>query len=266
MYTSYFDKFPKIEYDINRSQYPVYDLATNIFFRLGMLQSVLNNTSSYYVLELEDGETPEILADKVYGDAGAGWIILFTNRIIDPQFDWPLNYDAFEKYVIEKYGSIEIAKTTYHHYEKVVIREVDGITTTNRYVINKERLIENDLSVPYNYFEPYAISSSQTADSTALKADNVDIFITADADLDSGETAWQGGSLAYTQYVNTYNFEGKTIVETVRGEAISNYDYENALNESRREIKVIKKEYYNQIIYEFNALTNYSESFVRRLV
>ena len=73
------------------------------------------------------------------------------------------------------------------------------------------------------------------------------------------------GSLSFGATVNTYEFNGDTIVETITGEEITNYAYEEALNEKRRLIKVIKKEYYDRVLNEFDVLTGYSPSFIRRV-
>lgn len=235
IYNSYFGKFPKIDYDIrNTIINKQYEKVTNIFFRIKYISEVLNNLSSYYGVELEDSETPEIIAEKVYNDAGAGWMVLLANQIIDPQFEWPLGYDAFNKYIITKYGSIENAETTYHHYNMVITRELqpDDITTETRYVVNKQKLTDNNLFVPYNYYEVH------------------------------GEDP---GSLAFTQSVETFNIEGKTVTETIKGEAVTNYQYEMDLNESRRLIKVIKKDYYEQIMNEFDNLTSFNPPYIRRV-
>jgi hypothetical protein len=235
IYNSYFGKFPKIDYDIrNVIINKQYEKVTNIFFRIKYISEVLNNLSSYYSIELEDSETPEIIAEKVYNDAGAGWMVLLANQIIDPQFEWPLGYDAFNKYIITKYGSIENAETTYHHYNMVITRELqpDDITTETRYVVNKQKLTDNNLFVPYNYYEVH--------------------------DEDPG-------SLAFTQSVESFNIEGKTVTETIKGEAVTNYQYEMDLNESRRLIKVIKKDYYEQIMNEFDNLTSFNPPYIRRV-
>lgn len=235
VYNSYFGKFPKVDYDIKNAVInKQYEKVTNIFFRVKYISEVLNNLSSYYGIELEDSETPEIIAEKVYNDAGAGWMILLANQIIDPQFEWPLGYDAFNKYIINKYGSIENSEITYHHYNMVIIRELqpDDIITETRYVVNKEKLTDNNLDVPYNYYEVHGMDP---------------------------------GSLAFTQSVETYNIEGKTVTETIKGEAVTNYQYEMDLNESRRLIKVIKKEYYEQIMTEFDDLTSFTPPYIRRV-
>lgn len=232
-YNSYFNKLPKIKYDINNVLLdPYHETVTNIFFRVRVIQEVLNNINSYYVVELEDGDTPEILAEKVYGDAGAGWIILIANQILDPQFDWPLNYDAFNNYIINKYGSIEAAELLVHHYDMVITRELqpDNIISETRFEVNGTKLTDNNLSVPYNYYNPHF-----------------------------GDP----GSLANVQSVETFDMDGKTITVITKGEAISTYDYEYQLNEDKRLIKIIKKEYYSQIMDEFNTLTGAWPTFKR---
>jgi hypothetical protein len=230
--------------------------------RIGMLKEVLNNTSSYYVLELEDGDTPEILAEKIYGDSGVGWLIIYANNILDPQFDWPLDYRSFSKYIIGKYGSIENAKITPHHYEKVVERydSETGVTTTDRYWINSDKLTRNSPEQPFQYYFPYASLLGQTIDSEEFRMDQ-DGEIALSMDGDSEASAISRGKT-----VDTYNIVGKTIEETIYGQEIDCYTYEEELNDNRRTIKVIKKEYFSSIMKEFNDLTNFQLSYVRRLI
>lgn len=244
-YASYFDRVPKIKYDINRSLVnPKYETVTNIFFRVKVINEVLNNLDSYFVAEIEDSDTPEILAEKVYKDAGAGWIITMANRMIDPQWDWPLKYDEFNKFIVGKYGSVESALTTIHHYEMVVTRTLmpDNVTTERKYIVNGEKFTDNNLDVPYNYYTP------------------------AVGEPTPGDFGLQPGSLATTQSLSTYNIDGKTVTEIVKGRSVTNYDYEYELNESKRTIKIIKREHYEQIQSEFDTLTGTSSSYLRRVI
>lgn len=269
-YTSYFDKIQKLKYDINRSLVnPRYETVTNIFFRVRFLQEVLNNIAAYYTVELDDGDTPEIMAEKVYGDPGAAWMITLANNIVDPQWEWPLNYDSFKNYITGKYGSVELAQTTAHHYEMVVTRTLspDNITTEKRYIVNGDKLTSNNMDVPYNYYHPYVYTIDTLVDDTSIKVDSTAYTVDSGFEAqDPGEFGLQPGSLAFTQYVNTYNIDGKTVVEVVKGDMITNYDYENTLNENRRLIKIIKKEYYAQIMNEFDQLTSFRSPYQRRVV
>lgn len=269
IYSSYFDKLPKLQYDINRSLIGAkYETVTNIFFRVRFIREAINNISAYYTLQVTDDDTPEILAEKAYGDSGAAWMITMANEIIDPQWDWPMNYDQFRKYIIGKYGSIEAAQTAVHHYEMVITTTLnpDNIVTERRYVVNGDKLTENMLTVPFNYYHPDYYNQNFTMDSTNYKVDSTEYTVDFGNDeQDPGEIGLQPGSLAFTQYVNNYNLGKKTLTEIVRSDKIMVYDYEEQLNESKRFIKMIKKEYYQQIMLEFDRLTGSAESYQRRV-
>jgi len=260
--TPFFGKFPTFGYDINNTVLYLtgpHETVTDIFFRFGILKNIINNTSSYYVYDVLDSDTPEILAENVYQDSGAGWIILYANKIVDPQFDWPLNYDSFQKMIIDKYGSVAYAMSNTHHCEMNITRvnEFTGTTQTTNFVIDKERATNNVPDVPYAYFTPWTATSYRTSDSNVFTADNYQSpFLTADLTYDDLITISKSGSIPLIQGVNTYNIDGRTIVETISGREVSYYDYELKLNDDKRIIKIIKAEYYSQIMQEFDNLTH----------
>jgi hypothetical protein len=227
----FFTKFPRISYDIAGKRFTNYQSVTNIFFRTRILREVLGNISAYYEYLVKDDDTPEILADKVYGNPEAHWLILMANDIVDPQYDWPLKYNDFNNYINKKYGSITNAQTTYHHYEKVVTREesLSRTVVETRFVINQSNIANSmyDTTVPYDTYN----------------------------------------SLPETQDVDTINMgSGKTVIEITKRDRITNYDYEEQLNEKKRAIKIIKPEYYAQIIRELDNLTQTRQPFIRRLI
>ncbi|NDB59777.1 hypothetical protein EB001_15215 [bacterium] len=253
----YFDLFPKISYDINGNGLHT-ESVTNIFRRMGILRQVLSNAGSYVLYEIEENDTPEILAEKVYNDAGAGWIILYANKIIDPQFDWPMSDSVFRSYIIEKYGSVDNAQTTYHHYEKIVETTVDDMTYTRRYSVGEERLTENALNVPYTYYTPYTDNLILTADTLLVTADNVSFTVDH-----SNHASYDDTSLPEYYSYEAQDINGKTVYINTYGNAVTNYDYEVAQNEAKRFIKVIKAQYYTQIMKEFKTAMGTTPSYIR---
>jgi hypothetical protein len=224
---SFFGKFPTVAYDINRGDFSNFEISTNIFFRLAMVKEVINNISAYYEYIIRDGDTPENLADKIYGDPQAHWIILMANNIVDPQYDWPLDKPSFLNYIRNKYELISIAKTQTHHFEKVIRREESrsGIVTETRFVIDENEYVETN-DVPHDTYN----------------------------------------SLPETQSVETFDIgDGSTVTQIIFRERVSYWDWEVAENEKKRPIKIIKKEYYGNIIEEFNLLTKNPDSpYLRR--
>jgi len=91
--SKYFNYFPKTVYSTANNLTQT-DIVTNITSRFGFEQSLRENTSAYYKYSIQDGDTPEIIASKFYGDPEKHWMVLAYNNIIDPQWDWPMEYNT----------------------------------------------------------------------------------------------------------------------------------------------------------------------------
>lgn len=250
----YFDYFPLVQYDINRKKLSEYQTVTNIFFRMAFVREILNNTAAYSEYSIRDGDTPEIIAEKIYGNAEAHWIILLANNIVDPYYDWPLTSMKFNKYMQKKYrrafadanpneratlrNIIAWSKLTPIRYEKVVTYlDVDsGVITERAFEINKEPLTTTNL----DGYDTYEANTSLNVVETTLP-----------------ESSFR-----------QYDVNGKTVEETITSRAVSIFDHEIAENEKKRAIKIIQPAYYPQIKAEFDRLNGRyttSTTFVRTL-
>ena len=107
----YFTKFPKILYDIKQDGNS--KVVTDIFRRIKVRDKIKNNISLMDKYDVGEGETPETVAFKVYGDSNYFWIICLMNNIVNRFYDWPLPEFMFQKYVADKYSNPD----GIHHYE-----------------------------------------------------------------------------------------------------------------------------------------------------
>jgi hypothetical protein len=98
--SKYFNFFPKTLYTVDTI---TGDAVKNITARFSFEESFKNNTSVCYEYDIQDSDTPEIIAAKFYGDSERHWIVLMFNDITDPQFDWPMDYRTLISFVDEKY-------------------------------------------------------------------------------------------------------------------------------------------------------------------
>lgn len=129
----FFDTYPALLYDVLGTRDGTYKAGTNVLTRVKILDTIKASSSLYYDYSIQDGDTPEMIADKYYGDPELHWVVLYMNEISDPFYDWPLDYSNFIKYIKNKYGSIENSQTQVHHYEKILERydSTSQITTTS---------------------------------------------------------------------------------------------------------------------------------------
>jgi hypothetical protein len=104
---------------------------TNILTRAKLVEKLQNNPMLFYKYVIQDGDTPEILAEKYYDDPFRYWIILYSNQIMDPLWGWPLPYEQFLKYIDSKYkDDAAAAGQTPFAYTNTVVQEYQKITTT----------------------------------------------------------------------------------------------------------------------------------------
>lgn len=131
----YFNSLPKVIYSEPRLGRKV---LTNLMARVSMLPSVMQSPLVYYPYDIQDGDTPEIIAYKYYGDSYRYWMVLFANQILDPQWQWPMNSLTFGDYLSNKYPNIDTNEEI-HHYLKTVtnIDNVSGTQTIENIIIDE---------------------------------------------------------------------------------------------------------------------------------
>lgn len=196
---SYFNKFPKLFYTKDSKT----NLVTNILARVSTIKENLDVNAIFYQYDIQEGDTPEIIAHKYYGDAGYHWVVLLFNDIYDPYYDWPMTYQQFIAYINDKYGSQANAQITTHHYEKI-ITSIDGSTqlvSKNSYIIDANTYIN---------LIPETITKS-------------------------------------------FN-NGITVSTEISKREVDAFTYESELNESKRRIKLIKKELIGTVKKQFEEV------------
>jgi hypothetical protein len=191
---------------------------------------VKNNLSLYDEIDIQDGETPEILAYQIYGNSDYHWIILHTNDIIDPRYDWPLTTDSLYAYIDDKYTS----RTGIHHYE-----DTDGNYVNGNVYLNS--------NAEFSYFTSgTVVSTSASVGAVTSQIDSSNVMITVSTGgFETGEVV----GLYSNSSINA------TITSTVviSGIPVTNEDYEITVNESKRRIKILKIDYLQAIIKDFNS-------------
>ena len=94
----YFSLLPNIEYDEKPISYPFSEsdfvTAKNFFRRYKLNDDIFSYAVFFSKYAIIDGERPDTLAQKAYGDPFYDWVILLTNNMVNAQYDWPMtNYE-----------------------------------------------------------------------------------------------------------------------------------------------------------------------------
>lgn len=205
----YFNTLPKI---ITPDQNGNNILLTNLVARARLIDSLRDNPMLFYEYAIQEGDTPEIIAEKYYEDPYRYWIVLLSNELLDPLWDWPLDYVTFLSYIDSKYKTeAESADQTPFEYTNTQIYQYQKIQTIKNLVSEEEKqTIINLTQDAYNALSP-SVTNYTLKDST----------------------------------VSTVTIEKKTITL---------FDYEFNLNESRRQIKLLSRDYVGDFETAFRSL------------
>jgi len=137
--SNYFSYFPSVDYDIAKDGKT--ENVVDILRRFIIKSSLDERTTIFYDYDMKDGDRPDTIAHKYYGDSKYDWIVLMFNNIIDPFYDFALSQLNFEKFITSKYGSIAEALSETHHFEQIIRQE----QRTASGIFLKEIVIEVDL-------------------------------------------------------------------------------------------------------------------------
>ena len=214
----YFDTLPSIiTTDYNNNLI----LLKNLLARAVLLPQVQNNPLVLYTYAVQDGDTPETVAYKYYGSVDRYWIVLHGNQSLDPQWDWPLTSQQFQKYIVKKYKqdtanslSISVNSTndsqvlsytfgTVHHYEKTITTR-DNVTQTQ--------------AVKTITIDETTYNSTTTSDRTVTFSD------------------------------------GSSSIQSTTKDIVSIYNHENNLNEAKRNIKLINSSFAGSLELQLKSL------------
>ena len=152
----YFNTLPKI-LTPDESGNPI--LLTNILTRAKLLEELQNNPMLFYTYDIQDSDTPEIIASKYYGDSNRFWLITYSNQILDPVWDWPLPFQQFLEYIDSKYAAeaeeanqtpFVYTNDTIHAYQKIV-------NTTDNTTL---QTTENIITIDYDTYQSLTPSTN----------------------------------------------------------------------------------------------------------
>lgn len=311
----YFFKFPKILKDKK--------ILTDLTTRTKIRDRFIDNDDLYYFYDYQEGDTPEILASKYYGSPELHWIILITNNIFDHNFDCPMPYIVFKKYIEDKYknnygvsslrtinGGINYPDGVYEKIPLTIKNSSDlnsvgsGINVTltftdgslegnpeihrggHKYDANTIFTVDSKYTGGYGQGLELGISGFMTgmeyAQSTIhpefgykkeirvfdfsredyeISSANNKLIVTStpyvvlsrtfyQLDEESYYSLYEGADPHPAEIIST-EVDGQIAYDSIRVPPITIFDYEQQLNESKRKIRILKKEYYDRVLREF---------------
>lgn len=233
MANEYFNNFPTTQYKLSDGRW----ITIKDFFRKSKIdQSALHKVIDYEYYELQDGERPDVVATKLYGNGDLHWTLFLANEFTNYN-DWHKDNQTFETYMSEKYeGQYLVGNET-----------TDIITSTNKFLLGEKitstgkeaHVVKVDptmkrIGVIGNQFDGNDVVTGSVSGKSMTVLNAIE----------------QRDGIAYYKDLNGVR---KNFFENGFS-SVSFFDEEWETNEAKRRIKVIRPELISAVVNQFERI------------
>jgi hypothetical protein len=268
----YFSNIPLIDYNNN--------LARNILSRVK-----ISNHPYYYPYVLDEQRKIEHVAHDYYQDIDDVWILHHINNTIDPYFDYALSQTDFNKYIEKKYGSVYKAQRDIIFYHNNYVGDDTSLDTVAFHALptKLKKYWSPVLDVtgnPYEYtrVKDDIIISTNKIISMNIALSDTSLFLNGEKVLQTGTGAYGFSTFCNSSVVILQHISGAFNTSTLTGEdseitatvtdvstisqpisdveavyfsPVSFYEYEDNINEQKRSINILDKNYAESVSSQF---------------
>lgn len=279
---NYFNKIPTIIYNGQ--------VAKNLLARAKLSDQTKSNRTSFYPYTMSDDDRIDTLSNHYYDNPGYTWLIWMANNSIDPYYSMSLSDDDFNKFMIDKYGSVEMAMRKIAFYRTKLNSETRITTSAYGALIPRFKkyyrpiLDINGMIASYERNPDLDVTNTNMIVMLTLSTVNQNLTVGEEVQVNGTNYAFVtnvDGNIATCQHVNGSFTAGDTItgqesgatatvstvttlVETIAysdadyWQAVTFFDFENELNESKKEIQLLDVRFKGQAESELKRLMSIS--------
>jgi hypothetical protein len=254
------DKYPRINYplSVDDDDLPVYYQLRDITTRVNLILTDAEKQEYFEVYEIREGDRPEDVAFKLYGDEGLHWTIMYANERHNYLDNWYKSALQVEEYCIDKYGAERLnalhsiidsygnrVGTPYEKYGTYTGNSVTDTITAD--------IAGHGYSIGSRVYLHFTSGNGETGSYTITNVPNSDSFVVA-APLGSNTSGSCSAALIGADRLWLNNTPSLTVSSYPDGDirGLTNYEYELMVNERLRYIRAIKPKYISAFISAFN--------------
>ena len=233
----YFKNIENVAIDVDGSNN--LDKLKNLTAKAKVSNALINNAGYYQTVEVINGERPDHLSKRLYNTDEYHWTFLLLNAHLKNIWDdWPMKYSQLIEYCTEKYQYLA-ADTDDDLNDKFTLGEVVTGSVSNATGTLKE------IHVNMGYLVIEKISGTFT-----ITGETINGVSSADS-----VTCNFIKSQAYAPHHHIDDSTGEWVPRRLAGTTGFNYiDYESAVTEQNRNLKVIKPEHISSVAREFISI------------
>jgi len=243
MARGFFKQIPNIQYDF-KSDGKFFE-AKDLFRKVSTWSYLQEGISGYTYYRVTEGERPDVVSSKLYGDSTLYWTFFLVNENLQDFNDWPKSGQLLHRFIARKYsgkvlvGSESTDIVSFNHNtnvsskfllgEKVTQASSGAFGFVTKIDPTHNRIVLNSVGGTFTTGTVVGSDSSKSFTVTSV-ADEKDVV---------------------HHYTDSNGL--RTTVST-SNTPVSNEEYERDINEDKFSIRIIEPRYIDKVVTEFNRL------------
>jgi hypothetical protein len=242
MANKFFDNFPEIQYTLADGKI----VYIKDFFRKSKIeQDSIASLTEYELYSLTDGERPDTLASKLYGDSDLHWTFFIVNEL-ENYYDWHKDVLTFERYIDKKYpGQYAIGSAS----TDIVNRPINSSDQTHKFLLG-EKVTSASAMGRILLVEPSMNRIAiETVDGSFVSNETITGKVSTKSFTPTSVINHRDGA---KYYENAIGLRRNTPAAGYTVKTIYNTEFET--NESKRHIKIISPGIIDNIVRRFEKV------------
>ena len=256
----YFSQIPDIAYvDRTKGEKTIssFKNVKNLFKRAHLRQDIFEDLTYFTKYKVIGDERPDNVAEKFYQDSTLDWVILLANNITNIQTEWPMSEQSYHNFLVDKYGIEDEEVVLSRSLFDYIVYNLDDDNKTNPC-----KILSTYKTTPVSVKQRHLQGSNVLVKcGTEEKLNEVHHYECSGVKNSIGTIIVEDGLHVPVGFAVTY-FDaalGNSVNATNITTPVTNLEYENEIQDAKRNIYVLKQEYLSVIFNDLEDIMEYKK-------
>ena len=243
MATGFFKHIPNINYDFKSDG--KYYKAKDLFRKVSVWSYLQEGISGYNYYRITDGERPDVLASRLYGDGTLYWTFFLVNENLQDMNDWPKSQQLLHKFITRKYSGTVLQASS----STDIVSFNHNTNVSSKFTLGEK--VSQSSSDAYGFVTKIDPTHNRIVLNSVQGTFTNNTVVGSDSSKSFTVTSVIDERDAVHHYTDSNDL--LTTVST-NNTPVSNEKYERDLNEERHLIRYIEPRYIDTVIREFKEI------------
>ena len=243
MARGFFKQIPNIQYDFKSDG--KFFQAKDLFRKVSTWSYLQEGISGYNYYRVTEGERPDVVASKLYGDSTLYWTFFLVNENLQDLNDWPKSGQLFHKFLTRKYsGTVLVAGSSTD-----IVSFNHSTNVSSKFQLGEK--VSQSSSGAHGFVTKIDPTYNRIVLNSVVGSFTNNSVIGSDSDKSFTVTSVAAEKDVVHHYTDSNDL--RTTVST-SNTPVSNEEYERQINEDKFNIRIIEPKYIDKVVTEFNRI------------